>query len=88
VLKHSAATNARIVIKREPRNVMITVADNGKGFSSDAIAVPQSSNGGFGLRGMAERARMLGGKQTVQSNPGAGTTITIKLEFQEGDRNG
>jgi signal transduction histidine kinase/ligand-binding sensor domain-containing protein len=87
ILKHSGAKSARIAIKREPRTVLITIADDGRGFSADAIANQQSS-GGFGLRGMAERARMLGGKQTVQSTPGGGTTLMIKLETQEAGRNG
>ena len=36
-------------------------------------------SGGFGLIGMAERARMLGGVYTIDSGPGRGTVITVKL---------
>ena len=88
ILKHSGARTAHISIKRQPRTVLITIADDGQGFSADTNVAFQASSGGFGLRGMAERARMLGGKQTIQSIPGAGTTLTIKLETQESSRNG
>jgi len=76
VIKHADATEARIAIMRNPGSVTITIQDNGKGF------VPQrseSKDGGFGLIGMAERVRILGGKHTIQSAPGQGTIITIEV---------
>src|SRR4051794_35002005 len=77
IIKHSAATAARVVIKREPAGLAMTIEDNGKGF------VPQrteSKDGGFGLIGLAERVQMLGGMHTVQSAPGQGTIITITID--------
>ena len=58
----------------------ITVADNGKGIS-------KPSNGhrnGFGLVGIAERARMLGGSCVIESSPGLGTTITLEVALTNG----
>lgn len=80
IVKHSAATEARIEIAREPRSVQIIIRDNGKGFAPEMPAATESR--GFGLTGIAERVRMLGGTHTIHSVPGQGTTITIKLGLQ------
>jgi signal transduction histidine kinase len=94
ILKHSRATEAKLWIERNGREVQIRIEDNGQGFSvaerptGEASAArtghSQSANGnlpsgGFGLIGMAERARMLGGVYTIDSGPGQGTVITVKL---------
>jgi signal transduction histidine kinase len=94
ILKHSRASEAKLWIERNGRDVQIRIEDNGQGFSlaerptGKASAAhtehSQSANGdlppgGFGLIGMAERARMLGGVYTVDSGPGRGTVITVKL---------
>ncbi len=80
VLKHSQARSANVSIKREPRSVEISVSDDGKGFPGNAAT---SGRSGFGLIGISERARMLGGTQTFSSTPGEGSTITVKLELTE-----
>jgi len=50
--------------------------DNGRGF--DPAELPQ--RGGFGLKGLAERARQLGGTFQLQTAPGQGTKIQITLQ--------
>lgn len=75
VLKHSGATEARIEVSRDDRNVRVSVTDNGHGFDP---ALKQNDAGrGMGLSGMAERARILNGHLTIDSAPGQGTTLTI-----------
>lgn len=83
ILKHSGATTARVAIKRDKWSVQISVADDGKGFSSEVNNARSSTGLGFGLLGISERARMLGGNQTIQSTPGKGTTVTVRIELQE-----
>jgi signal transduction histidine kinase len=73
ILKHSHATNAVIQVKRRNETVIITVTDNGIGFDQHRY--------GFGLTGIGERVRILGGFFSVQSKPGAGTTITATIPF-------
>jgi signal transduction histidine kinase/ligand-binding sensor domain-containing protein len=82
VVKHSRATETRIALKRERAGVRLTVADNGQGFD------PQMAKGsetlgarrpGFGLNGMAERVRLLGGALTIRSAPEQGTTVEALL---------
>jgi signal transduction histidine kinase len=84
ILKHSRATEARLTIERDESEVRMKIEDNGQGFN----ATPQASaneprRGGFGLIGMAERVRLLGGQYMLDSAPGQGTTIAVKLMIPE-----
>ena len=78
VVKHSQASEARVTIERESQVVTITIQDNGRGF---APPTPDAArNGGFGLVGLSQRVRILGGEETIRSAPGRGTTIRITLD--------
>lgn len=84
ILKHSRATEARLTIEQDEREVRMKIEDNGQGFSGASQAnAHESRRGGFGLIGMAERVRLLGGAYTMDSAPGQGTTITVKLTIPE-----
>lgn len=79
IVKHSQATEVELTIYRQPTGVTVTVQDNGKGFS-DAPQSNSKRNGsqsGFGLTGIAERVRMLGGHFEIHSVPNHGTTVSI-----------
>jgi signal transduction histidine kinase len=54
----------------------LTIADDGQGFDPKTVE-PESH---FGLRGLYERAEMLGGHLEVDSRPGKGTTIRLQVE--------
>ena len=71
IIKHSRATSATITVKRNGDQVILIVSDNGIGFDHHRH--------GFGLTGIAERARILGGTLEVKSLPGTGTTISIVI---------
>ncbi len=60
IMKHSGATKVRVSMTETERSVKIEIADNGKGFDVDS-ASETDKRGGFGLLGMSERVRMLGG---------------------------
>jgi ligand-binding sensor domain-containing protein/signal transduction histidine kinase len=89
ILKHSQATEASVTIRREADRILLTIRDNGKGFTPGA-ANPDSredgdgqsgfSQGGFGLIGISERAQLLGGKLVIHSVPGSGTTINMAID--------
>ena len=81
VLKHSAATEANVTVRRSDGRILLTVQDNGKGFapeSTQAASLPA----GFGLVGISERATLLGGHATIHSVPGHGTTIGIAIDLR------
>jgi signal transduction histidine kinase len=79
IVKHAQATVAEVEITRSAHSVSLTVHDNGRGFNPRAAKVLDSSRHGFGLTGIAERVRMLGGSQEIDSAPGQGTTVMIRL---------
>src|SRR6266516_2238368 len=79
IVKHSAATEAGVIIKADTTRVVLTIRDNGKGFVPGATGADGARRGGFGLLGLAERVRMLRGEWTIESEPGKGTVIEIKL---------
>jgi two-component system, NarL family, sensor kinase len=85
VVKHSHAAEARVVLERGAATVRLAVVDDGDGF--DAHSAAASDRPGFGLNGMAERVRLLGGTLTIRSAPGHGTTVEALLPATPGRRN-
>ena len=86
VIKHSQATQASVTVRRTRDELRLVVRDNGNGFTPVEKTVG-TARGGFGLIGIAERARLLQGSAKVQSAPGQGTAITIEIPL-EGNRDG
>ena len=83
IVKHSRASQASIVIDRNSHSVDVTIQDNGRGFNTEETAGAEGV-GGFGLKGISERARMLGAKYVIHSAAGEGTAINLTLETQNG----
>jgi signal transduction histidine kinase/ligand-binding sensor domain-containing protein len=79
IVKHSGASEARVLIERDAV-IRLQVADNGLGF---AVNMLDQKKRGFGLSGLAERARMLGGDYTIQSEPGGGTTVSVTIGIRQ-----
>ena len=78
VVKHSGASRATVVVRRDRQMVTLTVADDGQGLPSEANAA-QPGQGGFGLTGMRERANLLYGSLQIRNGPSAGTLLTIEF---------
>jgi signal transduction histidine kinase len=74
IVKHAAATNARITIAAEDGRCFMVTSDDGRGF--DPRVVPP---GHLGLMSMTTRAERLGGSLSIDSRPGAGTRIGVEL---------
>jgi two-component system sensor histidine kinase UhpB len=79
VVKHSRASEAHVAVHCHEHYVEITIRDNGRGFAASASTAGAAHRGGFGLKGLAERVRMLGGTHTIESGPGRGTAVTVRL---------
>ncbi len=71
--KHGAAENAYIEIVEDGHAVRVNVRDDGRGFDTTARTA------GFGLIGMQERAELLGGRFTVESAQGQGTSVSCEF---------
>lgn len=68
-LKHASASRIRITLWTSDVGLHFEVSDDGTGFD------PSASTTGVGLRNLSQRVESLGGRLTVRSQPGAGTTI-------------
>ncbi|HVE59848.1 MAG TPA: sensor histidine kinase, partial [Pyrinomonadaceae bacterium] len=79
IIKHSGAKTARVIIKKDESAVYLSIADNGRGFLT---VEDKTKRRGFGLRGIAERTRLLGGTYAIKSSPEDGTSVTVKIEKQ------
>jgi signal transduction histidine kinase len=72
-VKHAGAEHARVEIVEDGSMVTVAVSDDGEGFD------PESSDGGFGLVGMRERAELVDGRLLIDSAPGQGTVIRAEV---------
>jgi signal transduction histidine kinase len=79
VARHSGAAQARVLLCRDEQSVTAIVEDDGKGFDLLELARSETRHGRLGLFGMEERASLIGGRFTVESSPGAGTTIVVRV---------
>jgi signal transduction histidine kinase len=74
VHRHADATRVWLRTECVGETVRISVADNGRGFEPGAVAAQR-----YGLRGMRERAELVGGQFHVRSAPFDGATITVEV---------
>jgi signal transduction histidine kinase/ligand-binding sensor domain-containing protein len=80
IVKHSQAQKAVLTVKRDEDKLTVKISDNGRGFDSSASENDLSKRS-FGLVGIAERTRLLGGKLHIESQPGRGTHISIVINL-------
>ena len=80
--RHAPGARVTVDLRYGPEQLALVVRDDGPGFSpAAALAKP----GHYGLRGMQERALALGGRLTIASNPGEGTTVTLTVPLDGGE---
>jgi two-component system, NarL family, sensor kinase len=78
VARHAEAGRADVQLVATPGQIRLVVEDDGRGF--DVSNMPEDRHG---LVGMNERAKMLGGRLEIWSNPGAGTRIEATVPLEE-----
>jgi signal transduction histidine kinase len=76
IAKHARADRVDIVLERSDEQVSLIVEDNGVGFNPAAVTTRRA---GFGLAGMRERAALAGAECQIESAPGQGTTIILRV---------
>ncbi|MFD5141746.1 sensor histidine kinase [Streptomyces sp. NPDC058401] len=79
VREHSGATTAALTLTRLDDQVVLDVADNGRGFDPDALPEDPSGLRGHGVPAMRVRMRQLGGTLTIESAPGEGAVLTAAV---------
>jgi PAS domain S-box-containing protein len=74
-VKHSKATHCRVILKRSPQAVHLSVLDDGCGFDVHSTSMAE----GLGFVSMRERLRIVGGQLDIHSQPGRGTRIEVTV---------
>jgi PAS domain S-box-containing protein len=85
VAKHAEASNVRIILDRDEQGFRIAVQDDGKGFDVSVLQ-GRSKGGGFGILSVRERLVRIGGVFAVESAQGKGTTVTMIVPVNRGQR--
>ena len=70
-LRHAGAECIRVTLGRERRHAVLRVEDDGRGIGG--------AEEGAGVRGMRERAVLVGGTLELDAAPGGGTSVTLRL---------
>ncbi len=79
--RHAQAARVRVGLQFGLESVVLIVEDDGIGFDLATRAAPDSE-GGYGLFGMSERARLLHGELQVESTPGWGTRVRAMIPYR------
>jgi signal transduction histidine kinase len=74
-VRHANATRITVRARRGEGHLRVEIEDDGKGVSSTELRKPES----IGVLGMQERTRALGGQFVLNSEPGTGTKVTVRL---------
>ena len=83
ILHHARASHARITLERDVRHVRLEITDDGRGFTPGAPLPVPHKEGGFGLKNIAERVRILGGVLQIDSAPDRGTRLAATIPLPE-----
>jgi CheY-like chemotaxis protein len=79
VIQHSGESTARMLLRRENGTFEIRVEDDGKGFDREALREHARDRAGLGLFSIQQRLEMIGGSMSVESAPGHGTRVALRL---------
>lgn len=75
VARHSQATKVGLLVETHGSTLKVIIEDNGIGFDPVAMA-------GFGIKGMAERINLIRGTMAIESSPGHGTAIHLRIPLE------
>jgi len=74
--KYANASEVSVELRYEESKCVLQIKDNGQGFESSSLTVGR----GFGLLGMTERAERIGAELMIESHPGQGTEIIVRVQ--------
>jgi signal transduction histidine kinase len=85
VRRHSGASTATVELSSDGNRIVLEIADRGRGFEPPPLTGPQAteSHEHIGLRGMRERAALVGGELFVESRVGEGTRVRVEVPIDE-----
>jgi signal transduction histidine kinase len=87
VAKHAQATQVTVSLEIQADAVTVTIADNGAGFEARSVLNGERPHtSGWGLIGIRERTRLLGGQCTIDSTPAEGSRISVTIPLMRAGR--
>lgn len=78
-IRHGAATEIQLTVRRAPKSVELQIRDNGCGFDPQMAFRRSGEAHSFGLSSMRERVDLLSGVLNIDSRPGAGAVVTVQI---------
>ncbi len=84
VLKHAQARRVSLILQRSPNQMVAILEDDGRGFDPAGEIPWANTPSRLGLLGMRERVALVGGTLTIESTPGKGTTIFVRIPLPAG----
>jgi signal transduction histidine kinase len=76
---HSGAKNAALSLEQKGDELLLRISDDGQGFDVLKLTKIDNSGRGRGVFGIKERVRTLDGSCVIESRPGKGTTVNVKI---------
>jgi PAS domain S-box-containing protein len=86
VEKHAHAKTIRLQLQFAGNSIVMIIEDDGQGFDLQAVKPEKKSRHGFGLTNMRERVLFLDGNYDLQSSPGRGTKIEVRVPLKPAER--
>jgi signal transduction histidine kinase len=82
IVRHAQAENVSLTLEFRDEFVAVDIEDDGQGFDVDATFARRQDGAPFGLMGMRERVDLLSGTLVVESRPGEGTSVRVRVPRQ------
>lgn len=83
IAKHADAKHVSVVLEKRGEQIILIIEDDGKGFDAAKLKTPDRSGRGLGILGMQERATLIGGDVEIESSPGSGTTVYVRVPLAD-----
>lgn len=79
IVRHAKARNVSVLLERAADRVVVIIEDDGCGFDVGVVMKNSARERRLGLLGMEERVALVGGSLTIESTPGQGTTVYVRI---------
>jgi len=80
--RHAKAGRVSVELRQQDRELLLSVNDDGVGFDVRSVLEGTAQGESFGLLGMEERVALAGGTVEIRSEPGKGTSISVRISLK------